>query len=316
VTSEEITARTPINIFDDFKKPAQTSRQPDARKDTVNITLPRQKPQSIDSPTITGFQEEPQPIQQKEERRPRRKKLAVRLALALALTLAVIGGMLAFLTMTQKSNSKQDALSMEGEGSQQPALPKPVTPAPSPTQPERSSMDVFPHEPVPAAQPAAPVSPDPNADIAVEIVKTHPLPDGKGVIASWFQNSFMSQAAPGTREEWSAKFLHNNSFVVQYKLARPRAEPVIYLFEVDVNAHKITRGINNAAIELLSTGARPAARTSSRRSTPRRKTTGARRITRNDGGIPQLPLPKEGGRKINSSYGQEVQLADELAGLE
>jgi len=43
--------------------------------------------------------------------------------------------------------------------------------------------------------------------------------------------------------------------VVQYRLLRPKQDPLIYQFEVDAAKQDIVRGINNNAIELLDSGA-------------------------------------------------------------
>ncbi len=47
-------------------------------------------------------------------------------------------------------------------------------------------------------------------------------------------------------------YLSGNNYVVQYKLLRYKQEPIVYLFEVNVETAQIVRGINNNAIELLA----------------------------------------------------------------
>ncbi|MGC8866905.1 MAG: hypothetical protein ACP5PA_01670 [Elusimicrobiales bacterium] len=89
-----------------------------------------------------------------------------------------------------------------------------------------------------------------NVKNAIEIVKNHNLGDGKGSIERWLSNT----VASGVRgkEEWNATYLSGSVFVVQYRFLRYRAEPVVYLFEVDVDKKEIVRGINNNAINLLA----------------------------------------------------------------
>ena len=90
-----------------------------------------------------------------------------------------------------------------------------------------------------------------NTRKALETVKNYKLSGGRGTVASWFANSFLSNTASGSNEEWSATILHGDIFVVQYRLLRPKQDPLIYQFEVDVAKNIIVRGINNNAIELL-----------------------------------------------------------------
>ncbi|OGR76148.1 MAG: hypothetical protein A2X32_02645 [Elusimicrobia bacterium GWC2_64_44] len=125
-------------------------------------------------------------------------------------------------------------------------------PAPEQAAPEQTA----PEQPAPAQQaapkPAAPGPQPANENIkkALDIVKNYKLSGGRGTIASWFANSFLSGSG-GDNEEWTATPLHGDSLVVQYRLLRPRQEPLIYQFEVDAAKLDIVRGINNNAIELL-----------------------------------------------------------------
>ncbi len=89
-----------------------------------------------------------------------------------------------------------------------------------------------------------------NVKNAIDIVKNYNLGDGKGSIEKWLSNTVAS-AVKG-KEEWNATYLSGSIFVVQYRFLRYRAEPVVYLFEVDVDKREIVRGINNNAINLLS----------------------------------------------------------------
>lgn len=105
-----------------------------------------------------------------------------------------------------------------------------------------------------AAQPVAAQPVAENIRKALEIVKEYKLSGGRGTIATWFANSFLSGAAGGANEEWTATPLHGDILVVQYRLLRPKQDPLIYQFEVDAAKQDIVRGINNNAIELLDAG--------------------------------------------------------------
>ncbi|MCX5783871.1 MAG: hypothetical protein NTW04_05485, partial [Elusimicrobia bacterium] len=90
-----------------------------------------------------------------------------------------------------------------------------------------------------------------NADKSIEIAKNFDLGGGRGTVLQWFRNSFIAAAGSASQEEWKSTFLSGDLYIVQYKLLRPRAQPIIYQFEVNVAEGKTTRGINNPAIELL-----------------------------------------------------------------
>jgi len=109
--------------------------------------------------------------------------------------------------------------------------------------------------PAPAqpAEPQAAEKPSKNILRALEIVKSYKLAGGRGSIESWFANSFLAGGAGGANEEWTATPLHGDILVVQYRLLRPKQDPMMYQFEVDAAKGNIVRGINNNAIELLDT---------------------------------------------------------------
>jgi len=88
-----------------------------------------------------------------------------------------------------------------------------------------------------------------NVRKSIDIVKNFDLGNGRGNIEKWFSNSFSNKSV---KEEWNATYLNGSLFVVQYRALRYRQEPIVYLFEVDVDKEMIVRGINNNAIDLLS----------------------------------------------------------------
>jgi hypothetical protein len=122
-------------------------------------------------------------------------------------------------------------------------------------------------------------------------VKGYKLSGGRGNIASWFANSFLTGSSGGANEEWTATPLHGDILVVQYRLIRPRQEPMVYQFEVDAAKQDIVRGINNNAIDLLDSSSREksvsAAKPAKPVSRPKHKKPARPKE------IPILPLPDE-----------------------
>jgi hypothetical protein len=146
----------------------------------------------------------------------------------------------------------------------------------------------------PPVQPAFKSASNENIIKAIETVKAYKLSGGRGRVEVWFANSFLSGSASGSNEEWSATLLHGDIFLVQYRLLRPKQEPLSYEFEVDVTKEVIVRGINNNAMELLESNAAPA---------PGPKAGKKRKFKapnifrpKKSGGISILPLPEPAAR--------------------
>ena len=139
-------------------------------------------------------------------------------------------------------------------------------------------------------KPAAETVPNENTRKALEIVKNYKLSGGRGSVAGWFANSFLSGSAGGSNEEWSATILHGDIFVVQYRLLRPKQDPLIYQFEVDVPKNLIVRGINNNAIDLLDFSSKAAVKVVSAPKTPKRSRAHSSKASK-PRGIALLPLP-------------------------
>ncbi len=137
-----------------------------------------------------------------------------------------------------------------------------------------------------------------NTRKALETVKSYKLSGGRGTVASWFANSFLSTSSSGSNEEWSATILHGDIFVVQYRLLRPKQDPLIYQFEVDVAKNIIVRGINNNAIELLDFSSKATARAEIAPKPNARKTAPKAGKSR---GIPILPLPDEPAKLVQEA---------------
>ena len=127
-------------------------------------------------------------------------------------------------------------------------------PAIAEQQPEQTEPAAEPEDAnIPTEEEDVPATASDKMAKAMQIVKGYKLSGGRGTIANWFSNSFLS-STPSTGDEWSATPLHANIYVVQYRLPRSRQDPLIYQFEVDIAKSSLLRGINNNAIDLLETG--------------------------------------------------------------
>ncbi len=144
-----------------------------------------------------------------------------------------------------------------------------------------------------AVKPAFESASNENTSKAIDTVKAYKLSGGRGTVEVWFANSFLSGSASGSNEEWSATILHGDIFLVQYRLLRPKQEPLSYEFEVDVTKGVIVRGINNNAMELLESSAAPAP--AAKIKPAKNRKSNAKR-PKKSGEIALLPLPEPTAR--------------------
>ena len=182
---------------------------------------------------------------------------------------------------------KKKAPAMSSHLEPRPAAEPEAKPEPQAAQPE-AQPEAAPEAQPQAAQPA-PQPANENIRKALDIVKGYKLSGGRGTIATWFSNSFLSGASGGANEEWTATPLHGDILVVQYRLLRPKQEPLTYQFEVDAAKQDIVRGINNNAIDLLDSG-----KDKTVSAAPARKPAKAKvRKPAKPREVPILPLPEE-----------------------
>lgn len=110
---------------------------------------------------------------------------------------------------------------------------------------------------VPSAQevlsaPAAPKAPELSAqERALQVVKNYELPNSNGKIGDYFDRIYKTKLAQGYNAVWSAALLHNNVYIVKYRISKTRIEPVVYLFEVDVAQNKLIAALNNVTMDLV-----------------------------------------------------------------
>lgn len=91
----------------------------------------------------------------------------------------------------------------------------------------------------------------PPQEKALQIVKEYELPNSNGKIADYFDRIYKTKLAQGYSAVWSATPLHNNVYIVKYRISKTRLEPVVYLFQVDVAKNKLIGALNNITMDLV-----------------------------------------------------------------
>lgn len=91
----------------------------------------------------------------------------------------------------------------------------------------------------------------PPQEKALQIVKEYNLPNSNGKIADYFDRIYKTKLAQGYSAVWSATPLHNNVYIVKYRISKTRLEPVVYLFQVDVAKNKLIGALNNITMDLV-----------------------------------------------------------------
>ena len=121
---------------------------------------------------------------------------------------------------------------------------QPVTPVEKPVQEEMSTN-------TPEPLPVAPVAKPTPEDQAKEIVQQHLLDNNRGTVANYLAKRYAAQLADGYTAMWSAEPLHRNMYVVKYRLAKTRQEPIVYIFQADIVKKKLTGALNNITLDLV-----------------------------------------------------------------
>ncbi len=137
--------------------------------------------------------------------------------------------------------------------------PQPPAPAPtvfkSPDKPVAKPTAVSaaaisaktPAQQAPAQQASAPT----KEDLAKQIVQQYVLDAQRGTIETFLQKKYASQLASGYTAVWSAEPLHKQMYVVKYRLAKTRQEPIVYIFQVDTAKKQLTGALNNITLDLV-----------------------------------------------------------------
>ncbi|HVA66639.1 MAG TPA: hypothetical protein VNK24_06915 [Elusimicrobiota bacterium] len=159
------------------------------------------------------------------------------------LIVAAAGG--GFFLLTGGFNSSRPAPSPAPAASPVSA-PPPAAPAQQAASPQTAQTQ---------QQAPAPISPE--AQAAIDLVKSYPLDGNRGTVAQWLQYSFTANPGDDNREEWTAGALSGASYEVQYRVVPgPQSslpQSISYLFAADADRQTV-QGANAAAKQLLSGG--------------------------------------------------------------
>ncbi len=112
-----------------------------------------------------------------------------------------------------------------------------------------------PHSSLPAVVPAtstetANATQDPKQK-ALSIAQNHLLSGNRGTIVNYLNHIYQDQLTQGYTADWGVEPLYKNTYIVKYRLTKTRKEPIIYVFQVDVDANKLTGALNNISLDLV-----------------------------------------------------------------
>ena len=86
---------------------------------------------------------------------------------------------------------------------------------------------------------------------ALLAVQNYVLPANKGTISSYFAKLYQERLAQGYTASWSVEPLHNSTYIVKYRVAKTRTEPIVYVFQADAKKNQLTGALNNVALDLV-----------------------------------------------------------------
>lgn len=86
---------------------------------------------------------------------------------------------------------------------------------------------------------------------AKEIVQTYTLDQNRGTVADYLAKRYAKELAQGYTAAWAAEPLHRDVYVVKYRLAKSRKEPIMYVFQADTSKKKLTGALNNITLDLV-----------------------------------------------------------------
>ncbi len=96
-----------------------------------------------------------------------------------------------------------------------------------------------------------PVSEVDPLELAKQIVQNYQLDKGRGTVEQYLNKRYSKQLQQGYAAMWSAELLHKDSYVVKYRLAKTRKEPIVYIFQADTAKKKLTGALNNITLDLV-----------------------------------------------------------------
>ncbi len=116
----------------------------------------------------------------------------------------------------------------------------------SPTKKTSAKMQSIPTPPPPQAI-TVPLA----QEEAVRIVKEYALPNGRGTVENYLNRLYSTHLTQGYQANWSAEPLYKSTYVVKYRLAKTRTEPIIYVFQADTVTGQLTGALNNITLDLV-----------------------------------------------------------------
>lgn len=182
---------------------------------------------------------------------PARRNKGVLWAGVLLVLLLLAGGFLLLLkpAATKPETAPAAQPLTQSGGAVEELMPDAAVQPEVPTAQEALSLPAAPSAKTKASAPAAPeLNP---VDTARQIVQNYNLPNFNGKVSDYFDRIYKDKLAQGYSATWSAERLHNNVYIVKYRLSKTRSEPVVYIFQVDVARNKLTGALNNITLDLV-----------------------------------------------------------------
>lgn len=182
---------------------------------------------------------------------PARRNKGVLWAGVLLVLLLLAGGFLLLLkpAATKPETAPATQPLTQSGGAVEELMPDAAVQPEVPTAQEALSLPAAPSAKAKASAPAAPeLNP---VDTARQIVQDYNLPNFNGKVSDYFDRIYKDKLAQGYSATWSAERLHNNVYIVKYRLSKTRSEPVVYIFQVDVARNKLTGALNNITLDLV-----------------------------------------------------------------
>ena len=185
---------------------------------------------------------------------PARRNKGVLWAGVLLVLLLLAGGFLLLLkpAATKPETAPAAQPLTQSGGAVEELMPDAAVQPEVPTAQEALSLPGAPSAKAKSAALAAPAAPELNpVDTARQIVQNYNLPNFNGKVSDYFDRIYKDKLAQGYSATWSAERLHNNVYIVKYRLSKTRSEPVVYIFQVDVARNKLTGALNNITLDLV-----------------------------------------------------------------
>lgn len=216
----------------------EVSPTPEVLEPIKNVTVEPQvnhvRPRLKQTPEIQEFLN--QTRNERIERERRNKKAMAALSVLIAL-LAV--GAAAYINQKVMGPSAPAA-------STAPQTPPAVQPTPDAPA---DSGELLPDISVPP--PPQTITEPSQENKALSLVQNYQLPGNKGTVAAYLSRLYRSQLSQGYSASWSVEPLHKSTYIVKYRLTKTRMEPVVYIFQADVAAGKLTGALNNITLDLV-----------------------------------------------------------------